>query len=103
MFMHCMCVDILFPPTKAIPIKFERVTTHYQTLQTWIGHNSTRYHNFNALPCSQFSMVGGYLQREAICNKSQIKYTITRLVKSLVTRHNYSNQLNFGLLMFLEY
>ena len=29
---------------------FERVTTHYQTLQTWIGHDATRYHNFNALP-----------------------------------------------------
>ena len=27
---------------------FERVTTHYQTLQSWTGHNATRYHNFNA-------------------------------------------------------
>ena len=26
------------------------VTTHYQTLQTRIGHDVTRYHNFNALP-----------------------------------------------------
>ena len=22
----------------------------FQTLQTWIGHNATRYHNLNALP-----------------------------------------------------
>ena len=28
----------------------ERVATHYNTLQTWIGHNATRYHSFNALP-----------------------------------------------------
>ena len=45
-----MYVDILFPLTKAIPIMFERVTTHYQTLQTWIGHNATHNHNFNTLP-----------------------------------------------------
>ena len=29
---------------------FECVTTHYETLQTCVGHNATRYHNFNALP-----------------------------------------------------
>ena len=45
-----MYVDIFFPLTKAIPIMFERVTIHYQTLQTWIGHDATRHHNFNALP-----------------------------------------------------
>ena len=44
-----MHVDILFALTKAIPIMLEHVTTHYQTLPTWIGHNATRYHNFNAL------------------------------------------------------
>ena len=64
-----MYVDINFPLTKAIPIMFERVTTHYQTLQTWIGHNATRYHNFNVLLHTlpyifyKFSMVWGYLQR----------------------------------------
>ena len=42
MFIHYMYVDILFPLTKAVPITFENVTTHYQTLQTWIGHNATR-------------------------------------------------------------
>ena len=49
MFIHNMYVDILFPLTKAIPIMFERVTTHYQTLQTWVGHNATHYHNLNVL------------------------------------------------------
>ena len=66
MFIHYMYVDVLFPPTKAIPIMFERVTKHYQTLQTWIGHNATRYHKFNVLPhaipyiFTQFSTVWGY-------------------------------------------
>ena len=33
--IYCyMYVDILSSLTKAIPIMFERVTTHYQTLQT---------------------------------------------------------------------
>ena len=45
-----MYVDVFFRLTKAIPIMFEHVTTHYQTLQIWIGHDATRYHNFNALP-----------------------------------------------------
>ena len=39
-----MYVDIFFPLTKAIPIMFERVTTHCQTLQTWTGHDTKRYH-----------------------------------------------------------
>ena len=58
MIIHYKYVDILFLLTKAIPIMFEHVTTHYQTLETWIGHNATRYHNFNALPYifSQFNM-----------------------------------------------
>ena len=45
-----MFADILLLLTKGIPIMFEPVTTHYQTLQTWIRHNATRYHNFKALP-----------------------------------------------------
>ena len=49
MFIHYMYVDVFFPLTKAIPIMFENVTTHCQTLQTWIGHDATRYHNFNVL------------------------------------------------------
>ena len=35
-FIHEMYVDIFFPLTIVIPIIFELVTTHYQTLQTWI-------------------------------------------------------------------
>ena len=41
---------------------FERVTTHYQTLQTWMLHNATCYRNFDVLPhalayiFSQFNM-----------------------------------------------
>ena len=49
MFINYMYVDILFPLTKAISVMFERVTPHYQTLQTWIGHDATHYHNLNAL------------------------------------------------------
>ena len=49
-FIHYIYVDILFPLTKAITTMFERVATYYQTLQTWIGHNATCYHNLNALP-----------------------------------------------------
>ena len=48
-FMHYMYVDILFPLTKGTPIMSECVATYYQTLKTWIGHNATRYHKFNAL------------------------------------------------------
>ena len=50
MFIHYMCVDIPFPLTKSIPFMFEPITTHYQTLQTWISYNATRYHKFNTLP-----------------------------------------------------
>ena len=35
-------VDIPFTQSKAIPIVFEHLATHYQTLETWIGHNATR-------------------------------------------------------------
>ena len=68
-----MNVDTPFPLKKSILIMFECVTTHYQNIRTWIGHNATRCHDFNALPhalpqtlpCnfSQFSMVSDYLQR----------------------------------------
>ena len=52
---------------------FEHVTTHCQTLQTWIDLNVTRYHSLNAslhaLPhawpysSSEICLVLGYLQR----------------------------------------
>ena len=47
--LYVRYVDILFPLTKSIPIMFEHVTKHYQTLHTWMGHDATRYYNFNAL------------------------------------------------------
>ena len=63
MYVHTpYYVDIVFPLTKIIPIMFERVTTHYQTLQTWMLHNATCYRNFDVLPhalayiFSQFNM-----------------------------------------------
>ena len=45
MFIHYMYVDILFLLKKPIPIMSGRVTIHYQTLWTWIGHNATYYRN----------------------------------------------------------
>ena len=57
---------------------FERVTTHYQTLQTWIGFSVMSYHNLNALPhawryiFSEISLVLGYLQR--VCYHHFFKY-----------------------------
>ena len=42
MFIHYMYVDVFFSLTKAIPFMLGHVTTHYQTLQTWIGHDATR-------------------------------------------------------------
>ena len=50
MFMHHMYVDILLPPTKAILIMFEGITTHYQTLHTFIGYNVMRYHSLDVSP-----------------------------------------------------
>ena len=44
MFIRYRYVDILFHPTKTIPVILEQVTSHYQTtLQTWIGYSVTRY------------------------------------------------------------
>ena len=40
MFILYMYLDILFPLTKAIQIMFEHVNKHYQTLETWVGHNT---------------------------------------------------------------
>ena len=68
MLIHYMYVDIFLLLTKVIPNMFEHVTTHYQTLETWIGHNAMRFYNFkmllNGLPYiySQFSIIWGYLQ-----------------------------------------
>ena len=48
-FIYYMYVDILFTLIKAIPIMFECITTYFQTLKTWIGHNATHYDQFYAL------------------------------------------------------
>ena len=64
MYIH---VDILFHLTKVIPIMFERVTTYYQTLKTWIGHNATRYHTFNALPHALSHVLLYIFSHNAIC------------------------------------
>ena len=51
----------------------ERVTTHYQTLQTWIGLNETIYYSLNALPhewryfFTEICLVLGYLQHVTTC------------------------------------
>ena len=43
--------------------------TNFQTPQTWLGHNATRYHDLNALPYalpyifSEICLILGYLQR----------------------------------------
>ena len=67
---------------------FERVTTHYRTLQTWIGHDATRYHNFNvlrdALPYifSKFSMVWDYLQR--VTTRYRKMYEKIHILKKII-------------------
>ena len=62
MFIHNMYVNILFHLTKAIPIIFECVTTHYQTLQTWaimqcVPITSLRYHMRHHTHYPTFSII----------------------------------------------
>ena len=73
-----MHVDILFHQTKVIPIMFKRVTTYYQTLKTWIGHNATRYHTFNALPHALSHVLLYIFSHNAICyhNFSVLPHTL---------------------------
>ena len=50
MYVHTLYVYwYIFLLTKVIPNMFEHVTTHYQTLETWIGHNAMRFYNFKVL------------------------------------------------------
>ena len=73
--------------------QIERVTTHYQTIQTWIGHNVMRYHNFISLPYalphallhifSWSSMVWGYLQRVTTRYHQIYKKYINIILKTL--------------------
>ena len=65
---YTICILNFFPSNKSLSNYVERVTTHYQTLQTRIGQNASRYLNLNALPNAlrifyQLTWFGGYLQR----------------------------------------
>ena len=44
-----MFEKLTYPSVKCNFSRFERVTIHYQTLQTWICLNVSRYHNLNTL------------------------------------------------------
>ena len=77
----------------------ELVTTHYQTLQTWVGLNATRYHSLNALPhafphtslytFSEICLVLGYLQR--------VTTPYRHMVTCEVTHWSYGNVLYYVL------
>ena len=55
-----------------LKLRLHKDMATFQTLQTWIGHNVTRYHNLNklphALPCifSEICLILGYLQRVSV-------------------------------------
>ena len=61
---------------------------HYRTLQTWIGHDATRYRNFNvlrdALPYifSKFSMVLDYVQR--VTTRYRKMYEKIHILKKII-------------------
>ena len=74
----------------------ERVTTHYQTLQTWTGLNVMLYHSLNALPhalphalpyiFSEIFQILGYLQRITVIFFLNIN--IYSFINLMVTRGN---------------
>ena len=82
MFIYYMCVDVLFPLMKAIPI----VWTFYHTLPNSTKmdrpYNGIHYHNFSVLPHTllyifpQFSMVWCYLQHVTTCYCQIIKKNV---------------------------
>ena len=83
-------VDIPFTQSKAIPIIFEHLATHYQTLETWICHNATRCPKLNALPhalpyiFSEICLVLGNLQRVTTCYRQIYKkYIYTIFLKKI--------------------
>ena len=92
-------VDILFALSKHILITFGKHVTHYQTLETWTGHNATRYHILNALHhalphalpyiFSEIFLVLGNLQRVTTRYRQFYKkYIYTIFFKLTVTRGN---------------
>ena len=50
LFIHYTYVDILFPLQKPFQLRLNVLPRVIKLYKTWIGHNATRYHNFNALP-----------------------------------------------------
>ena len=93
-------VDTHFALSKVIPITFEHLATHYQTLETFMGYNATHYLNLNALPnmlphalpqdFSEICLVLGNLQRVTTRYRQFYeKYIYTIFKKNLtVTRGN---------------
>ena len=83
-----------------VTITSTRYHTRYRKFSlslTWIGHNATRYHNFNVLLYAllynfpQFSMVSGYLQSVTTCYRQIYKkyiYINILFDKMRVTRGN---------------
>ena len=60
-----MYVYILLALTKATPIIFEHVTTYYQTLKTWMGHNGIRYHTRCYTRYHKFSLSLTWIDHDA--------------------------------------
>ena len=76
-----------------VTITSTRYHTRYRKFSlslTWIGHNATRYHNFNVLLYAllynfpQFSMVSGYLQSVTTCYRQIYKIYIYILISFLI-------------------
>ena len=94
LFLRSLKIAISFSNLNFIHV--ERVTTHYHTLQTWIGHNAIRYHNLNSLPhalpyvLSDICLVLDYLQRVTTRYHHFLKKTINIyfFVNLTVTRGN---------------
>ena len=71
--------------------------TNFQTPQTWLGHNATRYHDLNALPhalpyalpyiLSEICLILGYLQRVTVNFFKKIVY-IYFFINLTATRGN---------------
>ena len=99
-----MYVYILFSLTKAIPIMFKRVTTHQQTLQTWLGHNATRYRKFslslawlgaicNGLPRITVKILKIYISKFFKKTVANIPLQ-ANLIENTVTSSSYGNMLH---------
>ena len=71
--------------------------TNFQTPQTWLGHNTTRYHDLNVLPhalphtlpyfCSEICLILGYLQRVTTRYRKFFKKNIYTFFINLTVTH----------------